>query len=116
MDAWLYQLTKSAEQMRELAGRVESYSLGIELDDETASLTSSLSREDLHKVASNLSQVAGSPAEAASHPAQAPLELQASLGELALYVSGRPCEVWWPPEVRPWCHSTFVTSCDRRTT
>ena len=102
VDAWLYQMTKSAEQMRELAGRVESYELGIELDDETASLSSSLSREDLHKVASNLSQVAGSSAEAGSQQ-QAPMELQASLGELALYVSGRPCEVWWPPEVRPWC-------------
>lgn len=31
--------------------------------------------------------------------AQVSLHLSASLGELAIFVSGRTTEVWWPPEV-----------------
>ena len=31
--------------------------------------------------------------------AQVNLHLTASLGELAIFVSGRTTEIWWPPEV-----------------
>ena len=31
--------------------------------------------------------------------AQVSLHLTASLGELAIFVSGRTTEIWWPPEV-----------------
>ena len=30
---------------------------------------------------------------------QTSLQLSASLGELAIFVSGRTTEIWWPPEV-----------------
>lgn len=55
---------------------------------------------------------ADSAAESASDPATAAveemqglpspplIEVSASLGELALFVSGRVCTDWWPPEVR----------------
>lgn len=33
-------------------------------------------------------------------PAPPVIEVSASLGELALFVSGRVCTDWWPPEVR----------------
>ena len=33
-------------------------------------------------------------------PQPAIIEVSASLGELALFVSGRICEDWWPPVVR----------------
>ena len=79
--------------MREVAGRLDSHPLGIDLDAETESLTSSMSREDLHRVASNLEQGGGPAAE------QTPMQFSAHLGELALFVSGRPSKVWWPQEV-----------------
>lgn len=90
---WHSHLSKSADRMRELAGG-RDYSLGIDLDSETASLPSSVSREDLHKVASNLSQTTLD-----SQQPQSPMQVVVSLGEVALFVSGRPCKTWWPPEV-----------------
>ena len=77
--------------MRDLAGTSDQ-PLSIDLDAESASIVSSVSREDLQKAASS-----GQPASA--EQGQSPLEVAVSLGEVALYVSGRPCETWWPPEV-----------------
>ena len=77
--------------MRGLAGTSDQ-PLSIDLDAETASVVSSISRDDLQKAASS-GQL--QPAE----QAQSPLEVAVSLGEVALFVSGRPCEQWWPPEV-----------------
>ena len=82
--AWHDHFCKSADRMRELAGGPEN-SFGLELDPETVSLASSLSQEDLQKVAGQT---------------QSPMEVEVSLGEVALFVSGRPCKIWWPSEVR----------------
>ena len=77
--------------MRDLAGHGNE-SLSVDLDAETASLPSSVSREDLQTAASMSQSEPGK-------QAQSPIEIEVSLGEVALYVSGRPCETWWPPEV-----------------
>lgn len=89
--AWYQHLIKSAERMRDLAGTSDQ-PLSIDLDAESASIISSVSRDDLQKAASS-----GQPPSA--EQGQSPLEVAVSLGEVALYVSGRPCETWWPPEV-----------------
>jgi len=55
--AWKNHLCKSAERMKELAGGgYDGSTMGIDLDEDTASLTSSLSRNELQRVASNLGQ------------------------------------------------------------
>lgn len=78
--------------MRDVVGQGGAHPLSIDLDSaDTESLTSSVSRDDLQKSASSLSQ------SAAAQP-EPTMEIRASLGELALFVSGRPSEVWWPPE------------------
>lgn len=77
--------------MRDLAGTGQQ-ALNIDLDAESGSLSSSVSREDLQKAAS---LGGGAPQE----QAQTPLEVAVSLGEVALFVSGRPRETWWPLEV-----------------
>ena len=40
----------------------------------------------------------------ATAAAQVSLHLTASLGELAIFVSGRTTDVWWPPEVAIACY------------
>ena len=99
--------------MKEVAGRIESHPLGIDLESDTASLSSSMSRDDLRKVASSLGDLTAAGAETDAVP-QAPMQLQASLGELALFISGRPCEVWWPPEVlhtKAFLHCAITSIC-----
>ena len=86
--------------MRSLAG-TSDLPLSIDLDAETGSVVSSVSRDDLQKAASS-----GQPAE----QAQSPLEVAVSLGEVALYVSGRPCETWWPPEASILASHRIITA------
>ena len=79
--------------MRDLAGTGQD-SLSIDLDTDSGSLSASVSRDDLQRAAS-LGD--GAPGE----QGQSPLEVAVTLGEVALYVSGRPCETWWPQDVSP---------------
>lgn len=77
--------------MKEVAGNLDSHPLAADWDAETESVTSAASRSDLVKAAAGADAAAASQAQA--------MQIQASLGELALFVAGRPSDVWWPPPV-----------------
>ena len=89
--------------MRNLAGTSDQ-PLSIDLDAETGSVVSSVSRDDWQNAASS-----GQPPPA--EQTQSPLEVAVSLGEVALYVSGRPCETWWPPGVSILAPHWTETAC-----
>ena len=103
-DEWQKQLARSAQQMQAVAGQQGAADLSMDLDTDSASL-SSVSQQDLMEAAAR----SASPAPAdAGGGATAPMQVQAQLGELALYVSGRPCSVWWPPEARCTAESYYM--------
>lgn len=96
--AWYNHLTTGAAQMRELTG-VSDDNLHQDLDTlETESIASSASRQQLQRVASNMSAQATGANGAAGGP-QTLAEISVGLGEIALYVSGQTCKNWWPDQV-----------------
>ena len=86
-EKWLHQLLRSQQGMRLLAGHQPEQELGEagELPD-SASVAGSTDASQASQTTSSM--------------AQAKLSVSAKLGEVALFVSGRSADVWWPAEVR----------------
>ncbi|KAK9819963.1 hypothetical protein WJX72_004515 [[Myrmecia] bisecta] len=86
----LRMLIRSQQSVQELAGRSDAGGAALDDWEDSTSVASSEPVEDASRSAG--------PAAPAARP-EVSLNLTADLGELALFVSGRVSEVWWPPEV-----------------
>lgn len=103
-DAWYRRLQASQQAMQELAGQGAAL---LPPDWEASSTVSGAEQEEGASQA-GLSGAGGlaAPGAAASAAGQAPttvLQIDAQLGELAIFGSGREPDPWWPPE------ASFVT-------
>ena len=132
-DGWYRQLLRSREMMQQLVGGADPSSLDADWD--TASVTSTEQTDQTDDKPSGWAAGQGfltacpsycclpfacraSPrsrlrlrphcnaADSSTQP-QVSMHLTASLGELAIFVSGRTTEIWWPPEVHLliWLHA-----------
>lgn len=82
-DAWSQQLNRSQQAMRQLAG-TGTEDVGGDDSSELTGSASGGSQPEGHETSSM----------------QVKVDVNVQLGEVALFVSGRCAEVWWPAEVR----------------
>lgn len=98
---WLQHLLRSQQTLRMLAG------------------TAGAEAADSGELPDSASVASGGDASGQPSPAsrQVKLSVTAQLGEVALFVSGRPADVWWPAEVPPaWlppCRASLLATSAR---